>query len=472
LRLFNTTPAVHGDKVAAALDGARGRPVTSIPIEVPLALCEAAPRARAIDDGAVRVLAASIAETGLLSPITVRRAISSRSGEACEAFEVVAGLHRVKAFRRLGRETIPAFVVEFDDLRAELALIDENLCRNDLTPAERAAATARRKAIHIEMHGSPMAKGAHAANAAMGHEHDASAKLADAFTIETAHATGRSERSVQRDAHRGAALGDDVLRVARTSLDKGDELDALAKMPAQARAALIERAAAGEKVSAKIEAKKIVRAEREAALAEKPCALPARKFGVIYAASDLDAIKARDVASIAADDCVLFLWSPANRVADAIDVMRGWGFAYVSQIVWGKTCAGTGYWVRDKHEALLIGKRGAPPAPAMGTQCESLIVAPATQHSAKPEIFLEIIERYFPHLPKIELNRGGPARPKWSAWGNEAEAPDAASGDDDEAAAVFEFAASLERLGVKFLEWDGSPPASAGVGAADSGNAL
>ena len=114
LRLFNTTPAVHGDKVAAALDGARGRPVTSIPIEVPLALCEAAPRARAIDDGAVRVLAASIAETGLLSPITVRRAISSRSGEACEAFEVVAGLHRVKADEQ----------VEFLQNRVEVFLAD------------------------------------------------------------------------------------------------------------------------------------------------------------------------------------------------------------------------------------------------------------------------------------------------------------------------------------------------------------
>jgi hypothetical protein len=34
---------------------------------------------------------------------------------------------------------------------------------------------------------------------------------------------------VQLDAHRGEALGDDALRVARTSLDKGDELAALAK---------------------------------------------------------------------------------------------------------------------------------------------------------------------------------------------------------------------------------------------------
>jgi N6-adenosine-specific RNA methylase IME4 len=39
--------------------------------------------------------------------------------------------------------------------------------------------------------------------------------------------------------------------------------------------------------------------------------------------------------------------------------------------------------------------------------------------SAKPECFLEMIEQYFPNLPKIELNRRGPARPGWDAWGNE-----------------------------------------------------
>ena len=184
---------------------------------------------------------------------------------------------------------------------------------------------------------------------------------------------------------------------------------------------------------------------QNAGLAARQRALPERKFGVIladpewrfevwsratgldraadnhYPTSALDAIKARDVASIAADDCVLFLWSPGNRVADAIDVMRGWGFAYVSLIVWGKPRAGTGYWVRDKCEILLIGKRGEPPGPAPGTQCESLIPAPLGEHSVKPEIFLEIVERYFPRLPKIELNRRGPPRPGWEAWGNEAE---------------------------------------------------
>ena len=59
----------------------------------------------------------------------------------------------------------------------------------------------------------------------------------------------------------------------------------------------------------------------------------------------------------------------------------------------------------------------------MGDQWESAIEAAVGEHSAKPERFLELIEFYFPTLPKIELFRRGPPRPGWDAWANEAEAP-------------------------------------------------
>jgi N6-adenosine-specific RNA methylase IME4 len=68
---------------------------------------------------------------------------------------------------------------------------------------------------------------------------------------------------------------------------------------------------------------------------------------------------------------------------------------------------------------LLVGTKGDIPAPAMGTQIASVWTIVRKQHSAKPEQFLELIEEYFPNLPKIELNRRGPARPGWDAWGNE-----------------------------------------------------
>ena len=187
------------------------------------------------------------------------------------------------------------------------------------------------------------------------------------------------------------------------------------------------------------------RHERERELTKKIKALPDKKYAVIladpewrfefysekgktnssadnhYPTSALDEIKARNVNSIAAMDCVLFLWATAPMFPDALSVMKAWGFSYKSQFIWNKDRIGTGYWNRNKHELLLIGTRGNVPAPAMGTQFSSLIDAPVGKHSEKPEAFYAIIEKYFPTLPKIELNRRGPARAGWDAWGNEAE---------------------------------------------------
>jgi uncharacterized ParB-like nuclease family protein len=117
---------------------------TSAVVEVPLHLIHASPHARGVDQGHVGALAGSFAEIGLLEPVVVR--------PVEDGYEVMAGLHRVEAFRKLDRETIPAIIREADDLLAELVLIDENLIRRDLSPAEQAIAVIRRKAIYLQLH--------------------------------------------------------------------------------------------------------------------------------------------------------------------------------------------------------------------------------------------------------------------------------------------------------------------------------
>jgi N6-adenosine-specific RNA methylase IME4 len=216
-----------------------------------------------------------------------------------------------------------------------------------------------------------------------------------------------------------------------------------ASLPAADQKAIAEKARAGDANAARTHIKQKARAEKERALAIKQMALPDKRYGVIvadpewrfepysrktgmdraadnhYPTNSTDVIASRDVASISADDCVLFLWATAPMCRDAFMVMEAWGFAYKSQIVWAKDRAGTGYWFRNRHEVLLVGTRGNIPAPAPGTQWDSLIEAPVSKHSAKPERFLEMVESYFPTLAKIELNRRGPAHPGWDAWGNE-----------------------------------------------------
>ena len=204
------------------------------------------------------------------------------------------------------------------------------------------------------------------------------------------------------------------------------------------------------------EIKRETRTVRERELGERQAAMPEKKYGVIvadpewrfepwsrdtgmdrsadnhYPTSCLEVIAARPVFTIAAPDCVLFLWATAPMLPHALIVMAAWGFDYRSNYVWAKDRIGTGYWNRNQHEHLLLGVRGNVPAPAMGTQWRSLIEAPVTKHSAKPENFLQMIEDYFPTLPKIELNRRGPPRQGWDAWGNET----VASADQPPAQAV------------------------------------
>lgn len=230
--------------------------------------------------------------------------------------------------------------------------------------------------------------------------------------------------------------------------------------------------------------KKSRRRAREIELGAKQMALPEAKFGVIYAdpewkfetyseetgmdrsadnhypTSSLDAIKSRDVGSLSAADCVLFLWATVPMLPQALDVMTAWGFEYKSQTVWNKDVIGTGYWFRNKHEILLVGTRGKVPAPAMGEQFPSVIDAPVGEHSAKPEKFYEIIEAYFPTLPKIELNARS-ARTGWVRWGYEAP-------EQDQADAGRRLTVVTEN-GV--TDGETSPPAGADTGTSGEGTA-
>lgn len=99
-------------------------------------------RKRQINGAKVAELAESIAETGLLQPIVVR--------DTGDVFILVAGHHRLEAFRFLGRSEIPASILECDEWEAELAEIDENLKRKDLDQLEMALHLKRREELLAE----------------------------------------------------------------------------------------------------------------------------------------------------------------------------------------------------------------------------------------------------------------------------------------------------------------------------------
>ena len=207
--------------------------------------------ARAVDAATVAAIADSIGEVGLINPIRVRK---TEGG-----WEVVAGVHRLQAHKQLGLVEIEAVEADDDDLMAELAMIDENLCRAELSPSDRARYTARRKAIYEDLHpeARPGAVRAHAANVAMGH--DVGDKLSPTFTQETSALTGKNIRSVQRDVQRGEKVLGEVLDLIRhTPLDTASYLDKLKRLPGSEQYVVAKRDLALER-SKERQARKIIR---------------------------------------------------------------------------------------------------------------------------------------------------------------------------------------------------------------------
>jgi N6-adenosine-specific RNA methylase IME4/ParB-like chromosome segregation protein Spo0J len=131
----------------------------------------------------------------------------------------------------------------------------------------------------------------------------------------------------------------------------------------------------------------------------------------------------QDMKIPAADNAILFLWGTAPKLVEALDVMKAWGFEYKTNAVWIKDKIGTGYYFRGQHELLLIGVRGKGiGVPVEASRPSSVIEAPRKEHSQKPEVVYDIIEKMYPGHKYLELfARGNRWSDSWTIWGQEAE---------------------------------------------------
>jgi N6-adenosine-specific RNA methylase IME4 len=143
-----------------------------------------------------------------------------------------------------------------------------------------------------------------------------------------------------------------------------------------------------------------------------------RAAGNHYPTMELAEICALSVADIATDDAILFMCTTAPHLGQSFEVLEAWGFEYKSNAVWVKDKLGLGYYVRNRHELLLIATRGDFPCPQPANRPSSVIEAPRREHSRKPDEAYELIEAMYPELPKIELFARN-SREGWAAWGNE-----------------------------------------------------
>jgi len=119
-----------------------------------------------------------------------------------------------------------------------------------------------------------------------------------------------------------------------------------------------------------------------------------------------------------ADDSILFLWSTAPLMEEAVQVMKAWGFEYQTCAVWDKVLMGMGYWVRGQFENLLIGTRGHFPPPPEERSVSSYYREKRTKHSKKPAYFRNLIASWYPNEAKLEMF-ARETSPGWDVWGNE-----------------------------------------------------
>lgn len=149
--------------------------------EIPISRIKVKRGRRTVNPEKVAQIGESITAIGLLHPISVNK-----------KHELVAGRHRLEAFKKLGRKSIPAIITE-KGLKADLAEIDENLIREELNVLERGECLRKRKEIYDELYPQPFKGGP-----GRGHREKQRNNF-HPFSIDAAQKLGRSRRTIDHE---------------------------------------------------------------------------------------------------------------------------------------------------------------------------------------------------------------------------------------------------------------------------------
>ena len=178
-------------------------------------------------------------------------------------------------------------------------------------------------------------------------------------------------------------------------------------------------------------------AERRAAEARGEKLLPPRVVipepeGVLYSVvladpwrdkgTTLADATALQVADLIADDCLLFMLAGGMaNLRESLALLEAWGFDFRGHMSWQRTRQTMTHYVRELHELILIGRRGNPKMPPERDRPPSTFEAAAPRQGGPPYIFLQILERMYPHAKRLvvlpppgDLPRAH--RDKWDIW--------------------------------------------------------
>jgi N6-adenosine-specific RNA methylase IME4 len=124
----------------------------------------------------------------------------------------------------------------------------------------------------------------------------------------------------------------------------------------------------------------------------------------IYPTLKTSELKKLNVASIANEDCLLFMWTSSPHLQQAIELGVAWGFDYKTvAFVWDKMSHNPGQYTLSNCELCLVFKRGKIPKPRGARNIQQLVRAPRQAHSVKPQQVMDDITKMFPKQRRIEL---------------------------------------------------------------------
>jgi N6-adenosine-specific RNA methylase IME4 len=337
------------------------------------------------DLGDIGALAQSIVNVGLLHPIVI-----TRDGQ------LIAGQRRLAACKQLGWHEVPIHVVDLADVvRGEH---DENRVRKDFLPSE-AVAIAR----EVEPLIREAARKRQLAGQPSGNLPEGKGDTRD----KTSAYVGMSGRTLEK--------AEAVVEAAEQEPEKYGPL--VREMDKTGRVGGVHKKLRVLQQAQKIEQEppplptgpfRVIAADPPWAY-EKRAGDVSQRGGLPYPSMSPDEIKALRVGDIAADDCVLWLWTTNAHLPAAFEVVKAWGFEYKTLLTWVKDRMGTGDWLRGQSEHCLMCVRGRPVV--VLTNQTTVLHAPSREHSRKPDEFYQLVESLCPGA-KVELF----AREQRSGW--------------------------------------------------------
>lgn len=142
-----------------------------------------------------------------------------------------------------------------------------------------------------------------------------------------------------------------------------------------------------------------------------------------YDTQSLEWIKRLPIGEIASSSSALLLWVTSPQLPSGLEVMKSWGYKYVTvAFCWvkhhgsGKEATNLGRWTMGGMELCLLGRKGKIQRDVLNVR--QIVHAVRGRHSEKPAEVRARIDTLFGDVPRIELFARGETA-GWDQFGND-----------------------------------------------------